>query len=50
MDLRLDANLASQTMDTITASGFTQNGHNINISNIPLENIISSIYKDGDTK
>ena len=34
MDLRLDANLASQTMDTITASGFTQNGHNINISNI----------------
>ncbi len=35
MDLRLDANLANQTMDTITASGFTNNsGHNINISNI----------------
>ncbi len=35
MDLRLDANLADKTMDTITASGFNNtNGHNINISNI----------------
>ena len=34
MDLRLDANLADQTMDTITASSFNANGNNINISNI----------------
>ncbi len=35
MDLRLDANLADKTMDTITASRFNNtNGYNINISNI----------------
>ena len=39
MDLRLDADLAAQKMDTITATSFTDNGNNINISNI---NVLSA--------
>jgi len=34
--LKLDANLLNQTMDTITVSAFTDNGHKIKISNITI--------------
>ena len=34
MDLKLDANFADKTIDTITTTSFNPNGHNINISNL----------------
>ena len=40
MDLKLDANIAGQKMDTITANGFNANSHNINISNLSIINPI----------